>query len=331
MFDPIPLREPEIIFVSLEDGDFDIYGVSFDGSGYLNLTNNDFSDSDPVISPNGDEIFYLSDNKLASMKINGTNKKNLAVSRAVYSPVLSNSGEFIIFGDFSFKEGHEIDDIFKYDLATKEIINLTNGNLTSGNLENWYPCISPDDKKIVYRVTLMSNATDTTFAEFNSELFIMDSNGQNHFRLTSSDKYFTPIHPKFAKNSELVVFRRARELYMINSDGSNMAKIFPNREYRCRKFKIHPDGERIIFAGSHHEDASHYTGIFSYQIATGEVREIITAMAPPYFVEFDISKNGDMIVYRYRQNLYRIDFDGSNSHRISNIYELATDIYIRPF
>ena len=77
------LREP--------NKDWDIYLTSIDGGEALNLTDNDFEDGLPAISPDGDTVAYISNESgnwgLWTVDIHGQNKQfwfNIDPSRGTF-------------------------------------------------------------------------------------------------------------------------------------------------------------------------------------------------------------------------------------------------------
>src|SRR5919106_5529355 len=51
----------QIAFVSMRDGNFDIYAMNADGSDQTNLSSNDADDFNPSWSPDGEKIAFSSD------------------------------------------------------------------------------------------------------------------------------------------------------------------------------------------------------------------------------------------------------------------------------
>ena len=62
---PEPTEEPiipcNIVFESDRDGNQEIYSMKADGSEQVNLTNNPAGDTNPVWSPDGSQILFISD------------------------------------------------------------------------------------------------------------------------------------------------------------------------------------------------------------------------------------------------------------------------------
>ena len=92
-----------IVFASPEWNSLgDIWSVGLDGSCLTNLTQSYAYDGDPVFSPDGTRIVYVSERdgngEIYSMKVDGTDQRRLTHNGAYdYHPVYSASGEFIAF------------------------------------------------------------------------------------------------------------------------------------------------------------------------------------------------------------------------------------------
>lgn len=99
--DLYPMWSPEgryVAFVSERDGSKEIYVVSSEGTGTINLTQDPADDSNPVWSPSGNQIAFLSDReelgifKLYVMSTDGTGLIKLSdyylTTRPAWSPVM---------------------------------------------------------------------------------------------------------------------------------------------------------------------------------------------------------------------------------------------------
>lgn len=76
---PMALRKGILAYMSQIDGDWEIYLLPLGGGPAINLTNNNFADGLPAISPDGNGIAYISNESgdwgLWTMDLNGQNKK----------------------------------------------------------------------------------------------------------------------------------------------------------------------------------------------------------------------------------------------------------------
>ncbi len=76
---PMSARAGWLAYISQEDGDWEVYILSLEGGPAVQLTNNDFEDGLPVISPNGDGLAYISKESgawaLWTMNLDGQNKE----------------------------------------------------------------------------------------------------------------------------------------------------------------------------------------------------------------------------------------------------------------
>jgi Tol biopolymer transport system component len=212
----------QVAFVSDRDGNYDIYIMNTDGSSQRNLTHNTANDNSPTWSPDGTLIAFVSNREgnptIYMMDADGSNVRlitegyqpawspdgkeiayvldvngnpdlyqvNIAKqtsqvllsSPAVeYNPTWSPDGKQIAFEKIT--QGNS--DIYVLDLKTNSVRNLTN---SPGNEQK--PVWSPDGRQIV--------ACDS------NQIVVMDANGSNSRRLTSSGANFDPAwKPRTAK------------------------------------------------------------------------------------------------------------------------------------
>lgn len=58
---PAPVQGPTIAFTSARDGNYEIYKMNEDGSKQTNLTNNEATDDQAAVSPDGKQIAFVTD------------------------------------------------------------------------------------------------------------------------------------------------------------------------------------------------------------------------------------------------------------------------------
>ncbi|HNR03152.1 MAG TPA: hypothetical protein PKK59_11515 [Anaerolineaceae bacterium] len=171
---PAPTEAPvfpcDITFESDRDGNLEVYKMAPDGSGQVNLTNDPAQDFDPVWSPDGAFIAFVSD------RANDTEG-----GQYIYT-MLADGGEVTRvsdqndsqFPDWSPTGGHiaynALGDIFVVNISDLTGVNLTN----SPELDE-QPKISPDGQRIAWLKT-----EDNT-----RQLFVMDLDGGNITRVTN--------------------------------------------------------------------------------------------------------------------------------------------------
>jgi hypothetical protein len=170
-------REYDIVLISAKDGSIIRNLTSgFDqsmGFEYLATPGGRWN-SVPWMSwsPTGDRLaYFVRTEKDRSLIVQNVVTKKIEVRvslttvDAPESPDFSPDGKSIIFSGMR----HEDADIFKIDLASKEITDLTNDKFA-----DYAPTWAPDGKSIVYLVRVSGN----------EKLFRMDANGANPLQLT---------------------------------------------------------------------------------------------------------------------------------------------------
>jgi Tol biopolymer transport system component len=165
----------KIVFTSYREENNDIYVMTADGSWQARLTKDKSDDFDPVWSPVGSMIAFVSDrdrttgeNSIYIMADDGSNVRRLTYSttRLDISPAWSPDGAQIAFR--GCKAG--ICDIYVVNVSGGDPVNLTNG--TGDNSE---PSWSPDGKQIFFA----SNR------DGNPEIYVMNADGSDQHNLTN--------------------------------------------------------------------------------------------------------------------------------------------------
>lgn len=154
-------------------------------------------------------------------------------------PTYSNDGNKILFSAKVKNKYH----ILLLDLKTNEIIRITN----KGSFHS--PKFSNDEKKIV----CASFVKRTT-----SEIFIMDSNGDNIRQLTISGH--NNRNPFFSRNDKIVYFTRILnpyrqhpsgrtgfDIYSIDLDSNNEERVTDEDNYSIEYPELHPFENKINY------------------------------------------------------------------------------------
>ena len=175
----------EIIFTGLKNGQSDLFTVKISTKEVVRITNDYYANMQPKWSPDGKSIVYVTDN------LNNSNRpsKNLsfeilllASSKRIKPKVFLNSnnlnpnysadGESIYF--LSDREGFR--DVYKYNIATAEIEQLTNFYTGISGITKYAPAIS------VSRQTgelLYSHYNDSKYTIYKANISSLLSNKVN--------------------------------------------------------------------------------------------------------------------------------------------------------
>lgn len=170
-----PTEEPilpcNITFESDRDGNREIYSMHADGSGQVNLTNDPADDYDPVWSPDGTQIAFVSnrsDGDEGGLHIFAMNADGSNLTR------ISDQGDSQ-FPDWS-PEGDKIAYSGQGDIYVVNLADGTETNMTNSPENDEQPRFSPDGQRILW---LKGDGE-------NMQIFTMDLGGGNMVQVTSA-------------------------------------------------------------------------------------------------------------------------------------------------
>ena len=235
-----------IVFYSNRDGNPEIYTINADGSSVTRLTNDPGFDDSPAISPDGEQVIFLTarhdpDPKFPNLKyeiygmdIDGKNLLRLTNTEAGEDhPAWSPTGNRILFdADYDGDGFYEI-----YTMAP-DGTDLT--RLTSGESNDQFADWSPDGDRIAF-------ASDRNG---NWDIYVMDVDGTHVQPLTESPNW--ELFPAWSPDGTQIAFNGLRpnsrntDVYVMNKDGSDVRQL-TNTPGFDENPAWSPDGQQIAF------------------------------------------------------------------------------------
>ena len=260
--------QARIAFVSHRAGNPEIYVMDINGKNPRRLTNNPDEDWTPSWSP-ADKRIALASNKdghflkfmpaheipaheIYVMDADGGNPQRLTNDEFDdYSPYWSPDGKRIVFSS----RGGRNSEIYMMDADGGNPQRLTNNPE-----EDRDPSWSPDGKRIIFA----SDRKDHFRGEagITSEIYVMDTDGQNQQRLTNNHK--NDSSPSWSPDGKQIAFASDRkgdlvnfDIYVMDADGGNPQRLTNNRHDDSSP-SWSPDSKRIAFSSRRDGNAEIY-------------------------------------------------------------------------
>jgi len=225
-------KTPQIVFTSIRLGNVDIYITNTDGTEEVRLTQHISEDSWAVWSPTGDQILFVSYRQdwvpdLFLMDPDGTNirkvfKETAHRTRPAYAP----DGKRIAY----LRDTEHA--IYTATITGEEEKRL----VQVGEKSNGQPAWSPDGRQIAFESNRhQPPPTDTRTPLAQYEIYVMNPDGSNVRRLTSSQPLEALRNPTWSPDGKQIAFAfhtyatnlisGFSTLKVMNVDGSNMYSI----------------------------------------------------------------------------------------------------------
>jgi YD repeat-containing protein len=262
----------KIAFTSNRDGSAQLYLMDTDGSNQIPLTSNSANDESPRWSPDNTRILFQSDRDNPSsgaaeiyvMNSDATSQTRLTNNTEDDSfPVWSPIGNKIAFQSLRNDLYYQV---YVMNSDGSNQINLSNGTTNDG-LPSW----SPDGAKIAFTSERDHPGTPS--------IYVMNADGSNQTRLTFSTAGVRDEQPAWSPDGMKLLFtstrdsvmeswqetdeeggiiqrtavRTNKEVYAMNSDGSNQIRLTNNLENDDSP-TWSSDGTKIVFRSERERD-----------------------------------------------------------------------------
>jgi Tol biopolymer transport system component len=269
---PLPVRDgapswspdsKQIAFYSERGGKpADLFVMNADGTGERRLTDTPAAEGYPSWSPDGRQIAYEADDPAGNfdvylMNADGTNVRRLTTDpHRDVAPAWSPDGTRIAF--MSDRVGPEFD-VFLMDADGSHVTAVTHGGT------NWFPQFSPDGSLLAFhagRDVNVFNLITNTIARLTTD----PDNG---------------MYPSWSPDGKRLAFMSWRngktELFTMNADGSNQARLLSMPTGSALDPRWSPDGTHIVFVNAPEttpnpdKPETLERVIYAVEIATGKV------------------------------------------------------------
>jgi TolB protein len=266
----------KILFESTRDGKYALYIINVDGTALHRITDLTSDNGQARWSKDNKQIVFYSGRdghlQLYIMNADGSEQRRLANDDDVdYLPDLSPNRDQVVYVSHPQTQRVDADAIYliRTDGTGKTRLTVPG---TSNNSPRW----SPNGKQILFRQGVILDykkmtREEVTQARNADEIWVMNKDGSGRTNLTKNTVRDFGAH--WSRDGQTIYFmserERARGVYVMNVDGSNVRKVADGNV--VRDANVSPDGRYFAYTN----EVNSRQGLYVYDLRSGTERLLI--------------------------------------------------------
>lgn len=261
-----------LVFMRDDGNDMEIFMINSDGSGEVQLTDNEFTDWGPMWSPDRHYVAFHSDREgydaiyLMNAGCSGDAFRITPEGQYARYPSFSPDGMFVAFEMYMGNDNWDIHVVSLYDGS---IHRMTYNEAIDGGAS-----FSPDGTKLAFHSTRSGYY----------DIYVMELDGAEIQRLTFEPETMD-VWPEWSPQGDTMIFHSERdgdsEIFMMNADGSNQVNL-TNNDTLERTPRFSSDGSQIVFRGERDGESN----IYIMNTDGTNIRQVTTSELSDWYPDF---------------------------------------------